>query len=193
MTSHIKTSHILFIHRCIRVFGMIVLAVTIFVQALMGANGTVTAANGDENEAGQESAVVWHTFDEAKKKAAEEGKPLFLFVEADWCIPCRQMKSEVFTSRDVGHILNERYYAVSIDVDSREKLGFQGETLSERGFARTKKVTSTPTMIFLDPDGTELGRRPGAADEEELITLLKYVNSEHFGSISLEEFEKMDR
>ena len=180
------TSHISFISRFIRALLTTVLPVILSVQA-------VTGANGDEDKAGQESAVVWHTYDEAQRKATEESKPLFIFVEADWCIPCRQMKSEVFPRMEVSRLLNQRYYAVSIDVDSRETLEFQGETLSERAFARTKKVTSTPTMIFLEPDGTELGRRPGAADNDELITLLKYVDSENFDKISLEEFEKIER
>jgi thioredoxin-related protein len=180
------TSHISFTPRYIRTFLITVLPVVLSASA-------VTDAIGEENKAGQESAVVWHTFDEAQRKAAEERKPLFLFVEADWCVPCKQMKREVFPGKEISRLLNQRYYAVSIDVDSRETLNYQGETLSQRAFVRTKKVTSTPTMIFLEPDGTELGRRPGAVDSDELVALLKYVDSEHFGTISLEEFKKMDR
>lgn len=175
-----------FFPRFSRVFLITVLPVTLSVHTVMGANDV-------EEHNDSEPDVVWHTFNEAQSKAAIESKPLFIFVEADWCVPCKQMKSEVFPREEVSRLLNQRYYAVSIDVDSRETLNYQGETLSERAFVRTKRVTSTPTMIFLEPDGTELGRRQGAVDSDELITLLKFVDSEHFGNISQEEFKNMDQ
>ncbi|MEX0680488.1 MAG: thioredoxin fold domain-containing protein [Balneolales bacterium] len=162
---------------------------------LLGALVSITAVKGasdeDENDE-RNDAVVWHTFDEAQQKAAGEPKPLFIFVEADWCLPCKRMKRNVFSRKEISRLLNELYYAVSIDVDSRQKLTFRGTSLSERSFARQMEVTTTPTMIFLVPDGTELGRRPGALERDELATLLQYVDSDHFGNISLDEFEKKE-
>lgn len=169
--------------RIFRVFLLTVLPVALSAHTVLG-------AGENEGYAEPESAINWHTFDEAQSKATVESRPLFIFVEAEWCISCKRMKSEVFPIKEVNRILNERYYAVSIDVDSREKLNFFGESLSEREFVRKKKVATTPTMIFLKPDGTELGRRPGALDSDGLVTLLKYVDSEYFGKLSLEEFEK---
>lgn len=41
--------------------------------------------------------VAWaHDFDEARTLAAESDRPLLLFFTAEWCVPCRVMKREVF-------------------------------------------------------------------------------------------------
>ena len=141
-------------------------------------------------ETAAEDPTDWLRLDEAREHAASDGKPIFIFVEAEWCVQCRRMEREVFPQEDVKRLLEERYHAVSIDLDSREKVTLDGESVTEREFARRMEVSVTPTIFFMNAQGDVMGQRPGYVDVEEMTVLLRYVTSDSFGEISLEEFRE---
>lgn len=133
--------------------------------------------------------INWLTLTEAQKKSAIDGKPLFIFVEAEWCGICKRMMNSVFPHPTVTEILTDNFHPVLIDLDSGEPVLFNEEVLTERNFARNMKVQQTPTTIFIDKNGDVLGSQPGFMDTEELKKLLQYVLSEQFGVVPLSEFQ----
>ncbi|WP_340103342.1 thioredoxin family protein [Rhodohalobacter sp. 8-1] len=76
-----------------------------------------------------------------------------------------------------------------IDLDSKKPILFNGNEMTERDFAREMNVSGTPTTIFFDSSGKELGRQVGFIGIEELQRLLAYVNSDRFHEVPFEEFE----
>lgn len=147
-----------------------------------------TAYAGTPSNAGNGSAVNWLSLDEAQEKAVEDGKPLFVFVEAEWCGICKRMLNNVFPKDVVAGPLSEQYHPVSIDLDSKKEIQFNGEKMTERKFARKMEVTGTPTTIFFNAEGEELGRQVGFIDTDELERLLAYITSDQFPNVPLEEF-----
>lgn len=130
----------------------------------------------------------WVTLEEAQALSAEDQKPLFVFVEAEWCGICKRMMNSVFPLPDITELLVENYHPVLIDLDSGEIIIFNGEEISERNFARNMQVQQTPTMIFIDSAGDVMGRQPGFMGHDELKRLLLYVLSDQFGVVPLTEF-----
>lgn len=137
----------------------------------------------------KDNSVNWLSPGEAQEKAAEDGKPLFVFVEAEWCSICKRMLSSVFPKESISSQLTEKYHAVSIDLDSKKEIRFNGEKMTEREFARMMDVSGTPTTIFFDAGGEELGRQVGFIDTDELNRLLAYVVSDQFPDVPLDEFQ----
>ena len=135
------------------------------------------------------SNTGWLSLQEAQQKSKVDGKPLFVFVEAEWCGICRQMLQDVFPNEKVAENLSENYHPVIIDLDSKAQVSFNGEEMTEREFVRKMEVVATPTTIFIDSDGIELGRQLGGLDSTQIIRLLAYVASDQFFEVSLEEFE----
>ncbi len=135
-----------------------------------------------------QSTVQWFGLEEAQNLAEENQKRVFIFVEAEWCGFCKRMKREVFPRSDIAGLMNEEYYGVLVDLESKKELVFNGKMMTEREFARSKEVMQTPTMIFLDDRGEEMGRQPGYLDGDDFYKLLRYVISDDFGTVSFNDF-----
>lgn len=150
---------------------------------------TFTSYAGISQIAGNGSAVNWLSLDEAQKKSAEDGKPLFVFVEAEWCSICKRMLNSVFPKDVVAGPLSDQYHPVSIDLDSKNEIDFNGERMTEREFAQKMEVTGTPTTIFFNTEGEELGRQVGFIDTDELERLLAYITSDQFPDVPLDKFQ----
>lgn len=147
---------------------------------------TATTATTDLYEF--EDPPEWKTMVEAQQLAAEDNKLIFIFVEAEWCGLCKQMKKNVFPDNNINKLLSDKFHLVSIDLDSKREITFNDEKMTEREFARKMGVMATPTMIFIDPKGEEMGRRPGFMNAELFNKLLLYVNSDQFTEVSFDEF-----
>ena len=140
-----------------------------------------------------DNPVNWLSLGEAQEASADDGKPLFVFVEAEWCGICKRMLKNVFPNDAVSVPLMEKYHPVSIDLDSKKEILFNGETMTEREFARKMEVQGTPTTIFFSAEGEELGRQVGFIDTDELNLLLTYITSDQFPDVPLEEFKRKGR
>lgn len=152
---------------------------------------TITISSSGQNP--ERKSFDWIDLQTAQTLSAEDGKPLFVFVEAEWCGFCKKMKAEVFPDNDVSNYLDQNYHSVLIDLGSKEEVIFNDEVTNERNFAREMQVMQTPTIIFIDRNGEVLGKQPGFLDSNELVTLLNYVLSDDFGSISFEEYSSSPR
>lgn len=84
--------------------------------------------------------------DAALAQAKASGKKLFLDFEATWCGPCHTMDEWIWTDAEVAAKLNAEYLGVKIDVDL------------EKPLVARFKTSGYPTMIILNPDGSELKR-----------------------------------
>lgn len=85
--------------------------------------------------------------------AEESGRPILVFYTADWCPPCRKLKSDVLSDPDVEAYLQENFVRVKIDLSDRS--GPNARTAAEFG------VTGIPTVIFYDYQGVETNRITG--------------------------------
>ena len=73
--------------------------------------------------------ITASSYREAIKKSGEEGIPVLVFFEADWCSWCKKMKKEFMADRDVKEIM-KNYVLVFVDYDRNKsvaiKFGVQG-------------------------------------------------------------------
>ena len=138
--------------------------------------------------ASAQSTIEWIDMEEAQKQSEVDQKPVFVFVEAEWCGFCKKMKREVFPQTEISGLMNEEYYGVLVDLESKNEIAFNGNIMTEREFSRSMEVMQTPTMIFLGNDGEELGRQPGYLGEDDFYKLLRYVTSDDFGVVPFKDF-----
>ena len=109
--------------------------------------------------------INWLTdLDQAMTVGVQSDKPLLLKFTADWCGPCIQMKRTVFPDSAVGSLIKGRFVPVVVDMtDTRSS----GQTIASRYF-----VDALPTLIVLNPQGTELARKIGYVDTSQLLRWL---------------------
>ena len=82
-----------------------------------------------------QSGPTWLSLDEGQTLASADNKVLFIFVEAEWCAICKRMKKEVFPNAEILSLLDNRYATVTIDLDSKHPITFNGKQYTERSFA----------------------------------------------------------
>ena len=99
------------------------------------------------------------SFDEALALAKKENKMIFMDAYATWCGPCKGMSRDVFTSKRVGEMFNEKFINIKMDMEKGE-----GPAL-----ARKYGVRAYPTLFFLDSEGKVIGKEMGYHNNNQLI------------------------
>lgn len=77
-----------------------------------------------------EAEITWYDFETAIDKNEEDRKPIFIDIYTDWCGWCKKMDASTFKDPEVVKYMNENYYAVKMDAESKEAIAFN-ETLYE--------------------------------------------------------------
>ncbi|RZT96448.1 thioredoxin-like protein [Ancylomarina subtilis] len=129
------------------------------------------------------------SWEEAKSKAKEENKILFIDFYTQWCGPCFNMAKTVFVLPEVGSFYNHKFISLKIDAETKE-----GAIL-----AKQYAVRSYPTYAFINPENEKIVHRSGGRKSaEDFIALGKaalnpqmtseYILSEYNNGNRSEEF-----
>lgn len=117
-----------------------------FLLVLFGIGAGGFAAGGS---AGAPSGTWASSFEEARARSAESGKPVLAVFSASWCPPCQQMKRNIYPLREVDDELYFNWVPVYIDVDDYGPL------------AQRYGVRGVPTFVMIGSDGEVFDRFSG--------------------------------
>lgn len=132
--------------------------------------------------------VNWISLEKAQQKASQTDKKVFIFAEAQWCGYCQKMYDNTFPETSVQDSLAKYFHPVRIDIESDQKVQFNDQQYTQKKLAKKLRVTATPTMIFLDPEGKILGTQPGYLPPRVLDKLLTYVGLELFNTLQFKAY-----
>ena len=123
-------------------------------------------ALGISNILAQENdSIRWKTWSELEAAYNADPKPVILFFHAEWCAYCKKIEREVFTKKKVVDEINDRYYAVQMDVETKDTIIFNHkkftnkQALTQRNgvheiplllASRVGTSFSLPATLFLD-------------------------------------------
>jgi thiol-disulfide isomerase/thioredoxin len=107
--------------------------------------------------------ATWLTnFEEAKKVAIKEGKPMLLdFTGSDWCPPCKALHKNVFSTEEFAKEAAGKYVLVELDFPRTKQLAPE---LKAQNSELQKKyaITGYPTVLLIDAKtGDVFGRSVG--------------------------------
>jgi protein disulfide-isomerase len=125
---------------------------------------TACQNTGEDTEVAAASEIAWRhgDVDDALAEAKEAGKPVILYWGAVWCPPCNQMKATLF--KDPAFIAEtENFIPVYLD----------GDTEGAQRWGEQFGISGYPTVIILQPDGTEVTRIASATMAGDLPELLR--------------------
>lgn len=103
--------------------------------------------------------------DAVREMAIKQGKLVFIDLYADWCPPCRAMEREVFSRKDVGEFMDQRFVAAKYDTDKP----------TGRDLLKKYGSGAIPLYLVFDTQGELLGRIQGAADADTFMDNLRTI------------------
>ena len=117
--------------------------------------------------AGAEAQVKFETksTDAVREMAVKEGKLVFIDLYASWCPPCRMMERHVFSRKEVGQFMSERFVAAKYDMD--EATG--------KELMRKYGSGAIPLYLIFNTQGELLGRIQGASSANEFMDNVRKV------------------
>lgn len=95
----------------------------------------------------------------AADQSRASGKPVLVYFTADWCPPCKQMKSGTWTDARVREAM-QAYVPVMIDVDSQPDI------------ARHYRIQSIPQVMVLDMDQRIVSQQAGLIPAPTMVRWL---------------------
>jgi len=110
-----------------------------------------------------DGATWMHDADQAFAAAQAGGKPVLVDLYADWCVWCKTLDRDVFSTKLFADY-TERFVRLRVDVDDQG----EGAALQRRYDAQ-----ELPTMLILTPRNSLIGRVVGYAPAEKFVDELK--------------------
>ncbi len=133
---------------------------------LVLASGCLTALSDDSGKITLQKLKFNTTLEPSLESAKTLGKPVFVYFRSETCGWCKKFEAESFTNQSVVSKLNENFVLVSIDV------------YEQKNETRYFRVRGTPTEVFLDSNGTEIGRLPGYVDNQTFLNTINEIVNE---------------
>lgn len=129
-----------------------------------------------------------YTFEEAEKQAEILPKPYFVFIHTSWCKYCKMMQKTTFENPDVISVLNDHFYFISFDAESKNPVRFREHTfyfhptgtntgsheLAEQ-LGTVNGQLSFPTTVILNADAEILFQHNQFLKVKPLLSVLKQI------------------
>src|SRR5574341_850532 len=96
-------------------------------------------------------------FDAACTAAKAENKVVLIDFFTTWCPPCKKLDQVTWKDESVLAWLRSKTVPLKVDAEENEEL------------ARRFRVDAYPSLVFVQPDGKELGRIVGFRPPEEFL------------------------
>lgn len=141
----------------------------------------------------------WITLEEAQKKVKEKPKKIIIDAYTDWCGWCKKMDAQTFTDPEIRKYLEENYYAVKFDAESKEDIVFNGKTYKNpnpQGNRSTHELAmyllnnrpSYPTLVFLDENLHPITPVAGYMEPKDLEPILHFIATDKYKTTKWEDF-----
>lgn len=134
--------------------------------------------------------IKWLPLDQGLQQAQQTQRFVLVHFYADWCHDCHKMASEMDSNSALAQRLQESFITVRLPQKGQRKITYQGKSKTEAQWVRHFRPPGFPTLMFLSPDGREIGKMPGYLAPAELRKLLDFVHSRAYQKMSFDTYLK---
>lgn len=110
--------------------------------------------------------INWIEFEDLPLLQAQNPKPMFIYIFADWCVYCKKMERVTFKDKDNIELLSENYYALKFNLETEQEIIFNGEIYKNKELKTNRQPShelarfltgkqdqiSLPAIVLLDGD-----------------------------------------
>jgi len=140
--------------------------------------------------------VQWLTVAELKEAYSKSPKPILVDVYTSWCGWCKVMDRETYAKDKVAAYINEKYYAVKLDAESKESFEWNGKKYEYNAEYKSNDLAvyllygqmSFPTTVFLPTIDAQPAPIAGYLKPNELEAPLKFFGDGAYKTQKYPEF-----
>ncbi len=142
--------------------------------------------------------IEWKTPQEVDKLMQEEPKKVLVDFYTSWCGWCKVMDKNTYSDENIINYINENFYAIKFDAESKDSFEFQGEMYKYNPKARAHEWAITylggrmsyPTTLFLLEGFQTPMAIPGYIKTPVMEVILSFINTESFKTQNFEDYQK---
>lgn len=108
---------------------------------------------------GEEIPPVYN-FSETGQNSKQKAIPITVFVSRVACPYCRTLRDTILMPMLAADKFEGRAILVEVSLDRTDPfIGFENQQMTARAFGQLYRAEITPTLLFLDSEGREIGKR----------------------------------
>ena len=142
--------------------------------------------------------IRWLSTAELQVAYSKTPKPILVDVYTDWCGWCKVMDRETYDKEAVVNYINEHYYAVKLNAESKDSLEWGGKKYGYNPEYKSNELAvyllygqmSYPTTVFLSAINAQPAPLAGFLKPKELESPLKFFGDGEYKSKTFPEFMK---
>ena len=134
--------------------------------------------------------LEWLPLDQGLQQAQQKQRFVLVHFYADWCQDCHTMAAEMASNQGLIKRLNQSFVTVRLPQKGQRQITYQGKIKTEAQWVRHFRPPGFPTLMFIGPDGQEIGKMPGYIKPAELNKLLDFVQSRAYQKMNFDAYLK---
>jgi thioredoxin-related protein len=126
--------------------------------------------------------INWISMQQLNDAYAKNPKPILIDIYTSWCGWCKEMDRTTYKNDKLAAYVNQHYYAVKFDAESRESITFNNKQYKYNTQYKTNDLAifltggqlSYPTTVFMSGTNTQPAPIPGYMKPKEMEGPIKY-------------------
>jgi thioredoxin-related protein len=142
--------------------------------------------------------VNWISLEELKEAYPRQAKPIIIDVYTSWCGWCRVMEKETYSQESVASYINDNYYAVKFNAETKDSVEFDGKKFGYNPAYKANELAvyllngsmGYPTTILLSAINAQPAPLPGFLKPSELEPPLRFIGDGAYKAKEFPEYMK---
>jgi len=136
--------------------------------------------------------VKWFGLSEALSLSEKSPRKILIDFVSDSCDTCAHLNQDLFNHPVIAAFINAHFYPVRFDIHAKEDMTAFGrkfhadkdKKLGAHEFTRYMSVTGTPSVIFLDENGSLITKLQGIFSPKEMEPYLSSIAANGYKKIT---------
>ena len=143
--------------------------------------------------------INWISLEQLAERSTLEPRPVLIDVYTTWCGWCKHMERTTYMNNDVVRYINEKYYAVKFDAETKAPVTFKGRKFTyyapwnvhELAIYLTNRNLQFPHTVFMSDYNAAPAPLAGYLKPGEIEVPLRFYGDSAYLTMNYPAFEQL--